>query len=202
MALEASRARSYCRLPLLLSMVVAGCLVVRPAFPQTPTIEDLEKRIEEAKRAKDAAQQAEAESKRQRDQAAAAPGPLSKARRFDELGDGLLRDHRTGLVWSASDNGADINWDDAAHYCNRRGMLLPTVAQLQSLVDRSGTMTTPCQGKQCKVSQRFHLTGYRFWTQQQEDERWALFVSLNNGRRNFDHAGLRDNFRALCVRGT
>ena len=129
------------------------------------------------------------------------PGPDSTTGRFDEVAGGLLRDHRISVTWSASDNGEDINWDDADSYCARRGMRLPTVAQLQGLVDRSGTLNTPCQTKQCKVSAQFHLTGPRFWSRQREGARWALFVHLDNGRRSFDYAGTRKNFRALCVRG-
>jgi uncharacterized protein DUF1566 len=309
MDLEKSRTKTCWQPALLLSMALAACLMVRPAFSQTPTIEELEKRIYEAKKVKEAKEQAEAESKRQQEQqreqqsteaaakqgtviiendapcslsidmerigkvlpvgasemtvqrgerliectstddpeisvsrvvrvkavektrvqlrlkeklaaeqrqeaskmananapqqrSAARPGSQpAGTRRFDDVAKGLLSDRRTGVIWSAADNGADVNWDDATQYCTHRGMQLPTVAQLQSLVDRSGTMTTPCETKQCKISGRFHLSGYQFWSRQHEGERWAVFVSLNNGRRSFDYAGTRDNFRALCVRG-
>jgi hypothetical protein len=143
-----------------------------------------------------------AETARKRQTAAkAAPQPAARMGSFDELGGGLVRDRRTGLIWSAADNGQDINWGDASHYCAHHSMQLPSVAQLESLVDRSGAMSTPCQGRQCKVSGRFHLTGFWFWSKQREGARWAVFVGLDNGQRNFDHAGQRNNFRALCVRG-
>ncbi len=278
-------------LPLTAALI--ACLLAHPAICQTtsveetPTIEELEKRIEEAKKARQAKEQPPAVAKPQSDQPSIAPVPkpgtliigndapcllsidgervgdvlpagaremtvprgersiectstdqpaisvsqvvkikprektfvelslkdkvaMEAAHRkqaagrmgsFDELSGGLLRDHRTGLIWSASDNGQDISWADAGHYCAHRSMQLPTVGQLEGLVDRSGTMSTPCQTRQCKVSGRFHLTGSWFWSKQREGARWAVFVNLDNGQRNFDHAGVRNNFRVLCVRG-
>jgi len=153
--------------------------------------------VERERRAKIAA--AQDEERRREEQKRAATAERQKGS-LDHVADGLLRDRR-GVIWSASDNGQDVSWDEADRYCTHRGMRLPSVAQLQSLVDRSGAMTTPCQARQCKVSGQFHLTGYRFWSKRFEGGRWAVFVHLDNGQRSFDYAGSRDSFRALCVRG-
>lgn len=176
------------------------CLIACPALSQTPTIEELEKRIEEAKAAQAAPQQPPAPQDAENRSTAGAE-KKDPGSRFDPLPDGLLRDHRTGLVWSASDNGDDVDWNDASRYCTGRGMRLPTVGQLLKLVDRTGSVGTPCQDRQCKVSERFHLTGHSYWSRQREGERWAVFVTLDNGRRSFDYVGIRNNYRALCVRG-
>jgi len=303
MDLATSRTKSQCRPGLRLLVALTACLMLRPALSQIPTIEELEKRIEEAKKAKEEKQPqgqpqgsgdaavpaarhgtlvvrndapcllsidgkrvgdvlpagareitvdrgdrliectsvdepaislsslanvkaagktivqlqlkdkvaaegeqrrgriaaAQDEERRREEQERAATAKRQKGP-LDHVADGLLRDGR-GVIWSASDNGRDVSWDEADRYCTHRGMRLPSVAQLQSLVDRSGAMTTPCQAKQCKVSGQFHLTGYRFWSKQFEAGRWAVFVHLDNGRRSFDSAASRDSFRALCVRG-
>jgi hypothetical protein len=306
MDLATSRTKSQCRPGLRLLVALTACLMLRPAFSQIPTIEELEKRIEEAKKAKQEKQQPQAQGQPQRGDDGAVPaakhgtlivrndapcllsidgkrvgdalpagareltvdrgdrliectsvdepaislsslakvkaagktvvqlqlkdkvaaeGEQRRARiaaaqdeerrreeqerattakrqkgPLDHVADDLLRDGR-GVIWSAADNGRDVSWDEADRYCTHRGMRLPSVAQLQSLVDRSGATTTPCQAKQCKVSGQFHLTGYRFWSKQFEGGRWAVFVHLDNGRRSFDSAASRDSFRALCVRG-
>ena len=304
MGLATSRTKSQCRPGLRLLVAMMACLMLRPAFSQTPTIEELEKRIEEAKKAKEEKQQVQTQGQPQRDHDGAVPAAkhgtlivrndapcllsidgkrignvlpagareitvdrgdrliectsvdepaislsslakvaggktivqlqlkdkvaVERERRaqiaaaqdeerrreeqkraataerqkgsLDHVADGLLRDRR-GVIWSASDNGQDVSWDEADRYCTHRGMRLPSVAQLPSLVDRSGAMTTPCQARQCKVSGQFHLTGYRFWSKRFEGGRWAVFVHLDNGQRSFDYAGSRDSFRALCVRG-
>jgi hypothetical protein len=225
MKLETSDDRSYWKPALTCGLALTACLMMHPARAQVPTIEELETRIEQAKKAKEANEQAQANSKRQpeqpqsavastqaqllqggtpqrlRDDTVAEPEKGRRKDPFDALADGLLRDHRTGLVWSASDNGRDVDWIDASRFCARRGMQLPTVGQLQKLIDQSGAMTTPCLGRQCKVSERFHLTGFGYWSRQREGDRWAIFVTLDSGRRSFDYVGIRNNFRALCVKG-
>ena len=214
------------------------CLAFAPALAQVPTIEELEKRIDAAKKAQQetaaAARQpapsvsgqvtlqpgqkteahpapsgrlAEPQQQRTRQAAQATEsarkeGGRAQARqagRLETVAGNLLRD-RQGSVWTAADNGRDVDWVEADRYCAQRGMHLPGVVQLESLVDRSGTQSAPCQAKQCKVSGLFHLTGYRFWAKQREGNRWGLLVRLDDGRRSFDFTGSRDNLRALCVR--
>jgi hypothetical protein len=203
MCLQKPGGKSYRRRAAPCALALIVCLMARPALSQTPTIEELEKRIEEARKAQAADAPAPERAlplPHSEDSDASAGQKNGQPARFDPLADGLLRDHRTGLIWSASDNGRDVDWDDASRYCTGRGMQLPTVGQLLRLVDRTGAMSTPCQARQCKVSGRFHLTGYGYWSRQREGERWAVFVTLDDGRRSFDYVGIRNNFRALCVR--
>ena len=161
MNLEESSGKPYGQRTLCLALTLMACLTMHPARGQTPTIEELEKRIDEAKKA-------------------------NKSKDSEQLPDGLLRDNRSGLIWSVSDNGQDATWGEASRYCKRRDMQLPTVGQLQKLVDHS---------------ERFHLSGYGYWSRQREGERWAVYVTLHNGRRSFEYVGTSNNFRALCVRG-
>ena len=52
-----------------------------------------------------------------------------------DQGGGVLKQVATGLEWTQSDNGADINWNTAGAFCAARGSgwLLPSVADLQSV---------------------------------------------------------------------
>ncbi|MFP7753334.1 DUF1566 domain-containing protein [Thermodesulfobacteriota bacterium B35] len=79
---------------------------------------------------------------------AAMAGPASGAgtrdtgkQRFVDNRDGTVTDTSTGLMWAASDNGADIQWWDADRYCREyRGggytdWRLPTPDELAGLYD-------------------------------------------------------------------
>ena len=40
------------------------------------------------------------------------------AARFTKIGDSIVLDNKSGLMWAAHDNGKDIDWYDAEKYCN------------------------------------------------------------------------------------
>ncbi len=71
----------------------------------------------------------------------AADSRPAQAQRFIDHHDGTVTDTRTGLMWAASDNGADIQWWDAKLYCDAyRGggytdWRLPTPKELATLYD-------------------------------------------------------------------
>ncbi len=73
--------------------------------------------------------------------AAAAGQQTATRQRFIDHHDGTVTDTRTGLMWAASDNGADIQWWDAERYCREyRGgghtdWRLPTPDELATLYD-------------------------------------------------------------------
>ena len=79
----------------------------------------------------------------------------------------MLRQPATGLEWTQSDNGSDINWASAGAYCAGKGSgwRLPSTAELQSLYDASGTVSTSCGSETCRVSPLFRLTGPVGWSQ-------------------------------------
>ncbi len=63
---------------------------------------------------------------------------------FVDNGNGTVTDNATGLMWSKSDNGAGVNWEDAlawvqqmnnANYLGYNDWRLPNAKELQSLVD-------------------------------------------------------------------
>lgn len=121
---------------------------------------------------------------------------------------GALRQCSTGLEWTQSDSGRDIDWNEAVNFCQSKdgGWGLPTVAQLQSLYKRElkGQVCWTDEGQafQCKVSDKFRLTGTYFWSSERErkNSTEALVVDLSGGDK---YAGSIDGGsykRALCVR--
>ena len=67
--------------------------------------------------------------------------PAIASDRFVKNGDGTVTDTKTGLIWSAKDNGGHINWTNARSYCQSyKGgghidWRMPTLAELKSLYD-------------------------------------------------------------------
>jgi hypothetical protein len=59
-----------------------------------------------------------------------------KSNRFIALPDGWIRDLTTGLDWGKSSDKA-MNFNAAKEYCEKEGGRLPTVGELQTILDRS-----------------------------------------------------------------
>ena len=67
--------------------------------------------------------------------------PVIAADRFVNNGDGTVTDTKTGLMWSAKDNGTHISWTKARSYCqsysggDHTDWRMPTLAELKTLYD-------------------------------------------------------------------
>lgn len=126
---------------------------------------------------------------------------------FHDEGGGVLRDTRTGLFWTQSDNGADISWGDASRYCSGMGRAwrLPNTYELHSpdLQGIYGTgrgVSPQCGFSRCNVSPLFRLTSIWFWSSESDGASEAWFVDLRFGGRDSHGVGNTRNLRALCVR--
>lgn len=123
--------------------------------------------------------------------------------RLEQEAKTTLKDTRAGLIWANSDNGSDINWNDARSYCVSKGggWDLPTVAELQSLFDANLPPVTGCGPTQlCRVRAGFRLTSSYLWSQEPNGTSEARLFSLSTGIvSTFSVRDLQRN-RALCVR--
>jgi len=124
-----------------------------------------------------------------------------------DIGQGVIRQCATGLEWTQSDNGSNINWHDAVRYCQSRGggWRSPLASELQAIVDQSGTLTTGCGSykggpQTCNVSPSFRLTDNFMWSSEREGSSRAWLVHLTHGTRSADDVGVSYGRRALCVR--
>ncbi|HUE73604.1 MAG TPA: protein kinase [Pirellulaceae bacterium] len=119
---------------------------------------------------------------------------------FVDLGNGRLRDTRTGLVWTQSDNGRDIDWNAADAYCRGKGMRLPSLDELAAIHDRPGAGRADCgRGLTCKISPLFRLTSIWFLSGTKEGSDGAWLIHLVNGYRSATRLGNATSYRALCV---
>lgn len=126
------------------------------------------------------------------------------ASRFSERPEGVY-DAEQGVIWTALDNGHDINWNAAQDYCASKGLgwSLPTVMQLRSLYDESGKYeySTPAQGYPIKpATSLIMFTSNWFWSSETPAPSVAFLVPLSNGGLLAYDANTSDTHRALCVR--
>lgn len=180
-------------------------LCVRPRIEQTEqkavaaAKADAEAKAEAERLAAERKAQAEAERKTQ----------LARHGGFEDLGDGSVRDTKTGLVWAKSDNGGDIDWNGATNYCANKsgGWSLPTVAQAQSMYDESGrfSQARSAYGFNWTIKPATDLVQFSqgagwLWTSERDGSSSAFGVALTSGGRDSNAVSSSVNSRALCVR--
>jgi hypothetical protein len=128
-----------------------------------------------------------------------------------DLGAGVLKDKRTGLGWTKSDNGRDIDWNDAGSFCAAKsgGWRLPTIEELAAIYDEGAAAPNlaRCANASCRVSPLFQLSGPWFWSatplgnEVKDGDELAWGVLLVNGARTQALRFFSYGARALCVRG-
>ena len=132
------------------------------------------------------------------------PTALPESGGFVDLGNGRLRDSRTGLTWSQADNGGYSRWSTAEEACRNRGMRLPTIDELQGIYDRPNAGDTPCGDHRCKLPALFRIAPMRrppiFWSGTKQGSGDAWFISLESGERTFDTTMFK-LARSICVQG-
>ena len=139
---------------------------------------------------------------------ASPPGSLTSASRWTDLGNGVLKDGRTGLEWSRDDNGSDIDWNDAKAFCDGRskGWRLPSLGELVAIFDQAESGVR-CAQSRCGVSSQFNLTGAWFWSATQvgtdatDGDELAWGVLMVNGAQTQAVRDASYGSRTLCVRG-
>ena len=101
-----------------------------------------------------------------------------KSERFIKLPDGWVKDIQTGLEWGPSSSDS-MNWGKAKAHCEKADGRLPTVRELESLIDRK------------KHNPATDLPGTKsewYWTC--EDTAWyscnAWYVVFSHGSVNYD----------------
>jgi hypothetical protein len=126
---------------------------------------------------------------------------------WKNLGNGILQDERTKLEWSQSDNGADIDWNEAKASCDGKHAQwrLPSLQELKSIYNEHARGVR-CANATCKVASQFHLTGSWFWSATQVGKdatdgiELAWGVLLVNGAQTQTVREASYGSRALCVR--
>ena len=138
------------------------------------------------------------------------PATPAGAARWVSVEKGVIEDTRTGLQWTAADNGADIDWNAAKAWCvsKRFRWRLPTLLELLSLyvAPGEGASGVACGASTCRAYVEFKLSGSWFWSATPVGQdaydgiEMAWGVQLINGAKTQTVMDLSEGSRALCVR--
>jgi hypothetical protein len=113
--------------------------------------------------------------------------------------------------WTTTDNGQDVNWEDAKAFCAGvgTGWRLPRPDELSGLysaAQREGS-SVACAGASCAAPPTFKLSGSWFWSasdlkknSSESSPLLAWGVQLVNGSQNQTFKFMPHGARALCVR--
>ena len=105
-----------------------------------------------------------------------------------------------GPEWALSDNGSDVNWNEATEYCASKGSgwRLPASAELMSIYDPN--VSTSCGQWVCHADGKYRLTGPVLWTNETSSSSRTYGIFFSAGEKNSYLSESRSNARALCLR--
>lgn len=174
-----------------------GGLVMPKVNPQTPEEKRREKREEEEARLAQRAEVARV---------------TARLAAWTDTGGGVLLDRQTGLQWTQSDNGKDIDQAQSIKYCEQLNLQggkwrLPSEDELVELYvfTDDDDQRVPCgRDHMCFASKLFNLTADTFWSATSDSPEKAFHMELDDGPGNNHrvawHPGNSRYHRALCVR--
>lgn len=75
-------------------------------------------------------------------------------------------DRRTSAIWSISDNGADIDWNQAVTWCASKGpgWMLPSRIELRGLAEMPTASQVRCGSSVCRLPSGFTLSHWNYWS--------------------------------------
>ena len=142
----------------------------------------------------DLAEREEAEVIRKEEAAIAVEtAALRTAQEMKDAGPGLLRDPRTGIVWTRSDNGVRLGWEKAKAYCQQMAMELPSVDELKVLQSHLSEHCNPT----CEQRDRFQLVSNDLWTGELTKPNIARYVTFHG---DVHELLIELELSTLCVR--
>jgi hypothetical protein len=131
----------------------------------------------------------------------------------DEIFKGIWIDDSTGLEWTKKDNGADLTWLEAIHYCrsldlaNHHDWRLPTIDELEKISDPQSTPVDTHSNSEWHVKGNLQLSGWQRSASRESAAGLSIgFIFNSNGERFTTPIGFNNRVgngpkvRALCVR--
>jgi len=127
--------------------------------------------------------------------------------RFIAYKNGTVLDTKTNLMWAATDNGKEINWEDAKSYCESyRGggytdWRMPTQDELAGLYDRRKSRLVECHSSYPIniATELINITCFAPWATETSGTGATYFGFMDASKLWYGFAG-EDIYRALPVR--
>lgn len=115
-------------------------------------------------------------------------------------GEGMVHDPKTDLIWTDSDNGGMIDWNDAKKYCEELELggwddwRLPTYDELEAMYDES-------LDREYKIRRGIELSECCVWSSEQPFSYSATMFNFYSGGSEWRDRDEYELQRTLCVRG-
>ena len=134
-------------------------------------------------------------------------GPSLTEERFLDHRDGTLSDQRTGLMWTARDNGEDISWLEAVRYVEElrfggySDWRLPSMQELAELLRETPNTRIPSRGcsGDYRIPSAFHLSCGVLWSSERQSH-GAYAFNFASSEPRFDNPAEGGHRRVLAVR--
>ncbi|MEA3548126.1 MAG: DUF1566 domain-containing protein [Thermodesulfobacteriota bacterium] len=127
--------------------------------------------------------------------------------RFEVMQNGTVKDQKTGLIWAAQDNGANLTWGEALAYCKNysagghKDWRMPTPEELATLYGASKEIKSEEDKFSVDlVTKSIQVTAPWVWTSRRSPNNKAVIYGFNFGTTRKFYRGRGMNRRALPVR--
>jgi hypothetical protein len=130
------------------------------------------------------------------------PSPAG-VRRFAKAGEDIVRDSRTGLLWTARDAGRELAWGAARRHCREIALAaggawrLPSIEELAALYEES--QHQPCDDGTCRVDPAIDLASPYQWSGTARGENRRVYFDFQHGSELAPLLRPALTRRALCV---
>jgi hypothetical protein len=130
--------------------------------------------------------------------------------RFVDMGNGIVKDTKSGLMWTQKDSfvdlGHSINWNDAKNYVSTLSIggyndwRLPTILELKAIYEPKKT-NKDLYGGRLKLDPIFAESGtYNYWSSETEGDCCARALTFDFGYVNKQHREFSGSFGVRAVR--
>ncbi len=130
--------------------------------------------------------------------------------RFLDMGNGIIKDTQSGMMWTQKDSfvdlGHSINWNDANKYVSKlstggyNDWRLPTIFELQAIYEPTKT-NKDLYGGRLKLDPIFAGSGtYNYWSSETEGTCCARALTFDFGYVNKQHRDFSGSYGVRAVR--
>ncbi len=134
----------------------------------------------------------------------------SKDGRYVDIGDGVVKDTKTGMMWTQKDSyvdlGHSLNWNEAKEYVKElssggfKDWRLPTISELKEIYEPSKS-NKDLFGGRVRLDPVFAERGpYSYWSSNTVDSCCALTITFDYGHVSKHHRDFSGSYGVRAVR--
>ncbi len=130
--------------------------------------------------------------------------------RFIDLGEGVIKDTKTGMMWTKKDSyvdlGHSLSWNESNEYVNELSSggysdwRLPTISELKTIYEPSKS-NKDIFGGRVKLDPIFAERGpYKYWSSETEGSCCAITITFDYGNVREHHRDFSGSYGVRAVR--